>query len=80
MIIPGVLISLVTFPGVVIHELAHQLFCMLCGLKVYEVKYFQINNPNGYVIYQSFKSSAWLAGFFHSDACLSQQGGCEGYD
>ncbi len=53
MIIPGVLISLVTFPGVVIHELAHQLFCMLCGLKVYEVKYFQMGNPNGYVVHES---------------------------
>ena len=31
MIIPGVLISLITFPGVVIHELAHQIFCMLCS-------------------------------------------------
>lgn len=53
MIIPGVLISIITFPGVIIHELAHQLFCMLCGLEVFEVKYFQINNPNGYVIHES---------------------------
>ena len=53
MIIPGVLISLITFPGVVIHELAHQIFCMLCGLEVYEVKYFQMSNPNGYVIHES---------------------------
>ncbi len=53
MIIPGVLISLVTFPGVVIHELAHQIFCMLCNLEVYEVKYFQMGNPNGYVIHEA---------------------------
>lgn len=25
--IPGQLIALVTFPGVIVHELAHQLFC-----------------------------------------------------
>ncbi|MEH2957468.1 metalloprotease family protein [Candidatus Merdisoma sp. JLR.KK006] len=53
MIIPGVLISLLTFPGVVVHELAHQIFCMLCGLRVFEVKYFQMGNPNGYVIHES---------------------------
>lgn len=53
MIIPGVLISLATFPGVIIHELAHQIFCMLCGLKVYEIKYFQMSNPNGYVVHES---------------------------
>ncbi len=53
MIIPGILISIITFPGVIVHELAHQLFCYLCGLKVYEVKYFQFKNPNGYVIHES---------------------------
>ena len=52
MIIPGILISIITFPGVIVHELAHQLFCYLCGLKVYEVKYFQFRNPNGYVIHE----------------------------
>lgn len=51
MIIPGILISVVTFPGVILHELAHQIFCMLCGLRVYEVKYFQAANPCGYVVH-----------------------------
>ena len=53
MIIPGVLISLITFPGVVIHELAHQILCLLCGLELYEVKYLQLINPNGYVVHES---------------------------
>ena len=53
MIIPGFLISIITFPGVIIHELAHQVFCMLCGLHVYEVKYFQFGNPCGYVIHET---------------------------
>jgi len=52
MIIPGFVISIVTFPGVIIHELAHQIFCMLCGMKIYEVKYFQPKNPCGYVIHE----------------------------
>jgi len=53
MIIPGFIISIFTFPGVIVHELAHQLFCYLCGLKVYEVKYFQCKNPCGYVIHEA---------------------------
>lgn len=52
MIIPGFIISVATFPGVIVHELAHQIFCYLCGLKVYEVKYFQVSNPSGYVIHE----------------------------
>lgn len=53
MIIPGFMISILTFPGVIIHELAHQIFCILCGLEVYEVKYFQFNNPCGYVLHRA---------------------------
>jgi len=56
MIIPGIVISILTFPGVIVHELAHQLFCWLCGLKVYEVKYFQTKNPCGYVIHEATKN------------------------
>jgi predicted small integral membrane protein len=53
MIIPGILISFITFPGVIVHELAHQIFCYLCGLKVIEVKYFQFKNPCGYVVHET---------------------------
>jgi len=52
-IISGFAISILTFPGVIIHELAHQLFCWLCGLEVYEVKYIQLKNPCGYVIHEA---------------------------
>ena len=57
-IIPGFIIAILTFPGVIIHELAHQLFCYICGLKVYEVKYFQFKNPSGYVIHEASKNPA----------------------
>ncbi|NFG40940.1 DUF3267 domain-containing protein [Clostridium botulinum] len=50
--IPGFLISAVTFPGVIVHELAHQIFCRLMQVPVYEVKYFQLSNPCGYVIHE----------------------------
>lgn len=53
MIIPGFLISIVTFPGVAVHELAHQVSCRICKIPVYEVKYFQPQNPCGYVIHES---------------------------
>lgn len=47
--IPGQLISILTFPGVIIHELAHQIFCKLAKVAVFDVKYFQFKNPAGYV-------------------------------
>ncbi|MEM1483532.1 DUF3267 domain-containing protein [Oscillospiraceae bacterium PP1C4] len=50
--IPGILISIITFPGVIVHELAHQLFCRIMRVPVYEVKYFQFANPCGYVIHE----------------------------
>ncbi|NIM04841.1 MAG: DUF3267 domain-containing protein [Armatimonadetes bacterium] len=49
MIIPGRLIALVTFPGVIVHEIAHQLFCRLCGVAVLDVCYFRFESPAGYV-------------------------------
>lgn len=36
-------------PGIIIHEFSHQLFCVLVGVKVFKVKYFQLKNPAGYV-------------------------------
>lgn len=50
--IPGFVISILTFPGVIVHELAHQLFCRWCKVPVFEVKYFQFKNPCGYVIHE----------------------------
>lgn len=42
-------ISAFMFPGVVVHELAHQLFCRLCRISVNKVVYFQLDIPCGYV-------------------------------
>lgn len=49
--IPGSVITALTFPGVVIHELAHQLFCRYFKIPVYEVCYFRFGNPAGYVVH-----------------------------
>lgn len=51
-IIPGVFLSIITFPGVIVHELAHQLFCYLRRVPVYEVMYFRPKNPVGYVLHE----------------------------
>lgn len=54
--IPGFLITWVTFPGVIVHELAHAIFCRLFGLAIYEVSYFRFTTgfgqPAGYVVHQ----------------------------
>jgi hypothetical protein len=52
MLIPGVVISAITFPGVIVHELAHQLFCRLYKVPVFKVVYFQMDNPVGYVLHE----------------------------
>ena len=59
-IIPGFIISLLTFPGVIIHELSHFIFCRLRKIPVFEVKYLQLDmSVMGYVIHaepEDFKS------------------------
>jgi hypothetical protein len=49
--IPGWLIALITFPGVIVHEAAHRFFCDVAGVPVYRVCYFRVGNPAGYVIH-----------------------------
>jgi len=54
--IPGFLIAILTFPGVIVHEAAHRLFCDLAGVPVYNVCYFRVGNPSGYVVHGPTKS------------------------
>lgn len=58
MLIPGFVVSLVTFPGVIVHEAAHQLMCRLTNTPVLKVCYFRVGNPSGYVIHDK-PSSGW---------------------
>lgn len=56
-IIPGELIALVTFPGVIVHEISHKFMCDLFGVPVYHVSYFTIGDRNaGHVIHQKIDS------------------------
>lgn len=51
--IPGQLIAALTFPGVIVHEAAHLLFCRLAGLAVFQVCFFRFGNPAGYVVHEA---------------------------
>jgi hypothetical protein len=53
LIIPGQIIAALTFPGVIVHEIAHQLVCRLLKVPVLKVCYFQFENPSGYVVHES---------------------------
>jgi Putative zincin peptidase len=60
--IPGFVISLATFPGVIVHEAAHLFFCKLFRLAVFDVCFFRVGNPAGYVIHE--KTENFRASFF----------------
>lgn len=53
MFIPGEIISILTFPGVIVHEFAHMLFCRLRKVAVLDACYFRVGNPSGYVIHEN---------------------------
>src|SRR5262249_11551931 len=50
--LPGWLIALVTFPGVVVHEAAHRVFCDLTDVPVSDARYSRPGQrPAGYVLH-----------------------------
>ncbi len=58
-LIPGIVISVLTFPGVIVHELGHLVFCMLRKVPVFEVKFFQFDmKAQGYVLHAPTESYA----------------------
>lgn len=63
-LIPGWLISLVTFPGVIIHEWAHKKFCDWLDVPVHKAVYFRFGNPAGYVLHEppkTYKQTFWVS-------------------
>ncbi len=62
MFIPGFLVSIATFPGVIVHEAAHMLFCKLRRVAVLDVCFFRPGNPAGYVVHEEITNftSAFL--------------------
>ena len=63
--IPGQIIAALTFPGVIVHEAAHMLFCRLRGVAIFDVCFFRFDNPAGYVIHEETDdfTSAFLISF-----------------
>ena len=62
--IPGGLISVLTFPGVMIHEWAHKKYCNWTGVIVRQVVYFRVGNPAGYVMHdkpQKYSQVFWIS-------------------
>ena len=62
--IPGPVIAILTFPGVIVHEAAHLFFCKLFKLQVYDVCFLRFGNPAGYVIHE--KTDNFTTSFFVS--------------
>lgn len=52
MAIPSWFVGLVTFPGVIVHEAAQQSFCRLRQVAVFDVCYFRVSSPPGYVAHE----------------------------
>lgn len=52
----GWLASLLTFPGVILHEWAHMVFCRLSGVRVYKICLFRLGSPAGYVEHEQPRS------------------------
>lgn len=55
-LIPGQLVTLATFPGVIVHEVAHMWFCKLRGIAVFDVRFFRYGNPAGYVAHEEINN------------------------
>lgn len=63
-LLPGWLIALLTFPGVIVHELAHKKFCEWFHVPVGKVVYFRLGNPAGYVTHaepETFSQAFWIS-------------------
>ena len=53
MFIPGILISVLTFPGVIVHEAAHLLFCRWRRVAVLQTCFFNLGEPAGFVVHET---------------------------
>ena len=61
--LPSQIVALLTFPGVVMHEVMEQLFCRRLGVAVLDVCYFRFGNPPGYVAHEPklhLRKSLWI--------------------
>jgi hypothetical protein len=50
--IPAPVVAILTFPGVILHEMAHKFFCDYFNIKVFKVSYFRVSSQAGHVIHE----------------------------
>lgn len=50
--IPAPVVAALTFPGIILHEMAHKFFCDYFNVKVFKVAYFRISSQAGHVIHE----------------------------
>ncbi len=61
--ISGWFISIVTFPGTILHEWAHKKFCEWFGVRVLAVKYFSVE-ADGWVVHErptTYQATFWIS-------------------
>lgn len=58
MLISGTLIGMLTFPGIIVHELGHLLLCRIANVRVKGWCLFQLKNPMGFVVHE-IPESVW---------------------
>lgn len=46
------MLTLATFPGIIVHEIAHVIFCRLLGVRVLKVSYLRLGREAGYVVHE----------------------------
>jgi len=51
------ILSWLTFPGIMLHEYGHAWACRLLGIRVIKVCYLRIGNPVGYVLHERPQSA-----------------------
>ncbi len=47
------LINILTFPGVIVHELARRIFCRMARVAILDARYFGAGDPGGYIQYET---------------------------
>lgn len=56
MYIPAEMVALITFPGVILHEVSHRFFCDIFNIPVCYIDYFSPQKTAGQVIHAPIKS------------------------
>ena len=74
--IRGDLISLLTFPGLILRQAIHAMCCRVLGVRVLDIRFFRKNTPSAYVLHElpkDFRTSLMLVLgplVMHSLLCL----------